>query len=686
MGDQVSGSSAESGRPLPADPAAAAVGIPGGTDAAVVEPAEPLPFPPVQTLIAVVGPSRVLDALRASGLDRKIFSGFRTTPRMLTNPLVLRRLQDELPHPGLLDTLARAWARSDSPLFHEINPLPGAHDDEVVADLVSRFGSDAVRWSLMLHPAPGVRAMALGIDAHTAVPLSSSQESAPDAAEGPDLADTRAKAGRDADLSRLEDRAARLEQRLLDLESKLREARKDLGELRASESARQAELSAMQSRWEAARAEVGESQRKVKEIELAADSRSRLVERLQKALDEAERSASAARKAARREAERASQAGGRADVSPGAPDSPKHRPSMARALPPTEQIVERMMRKRAYQAVAQFAREAWELDPDNQLVFGWLLDALALDGRHDESAGHHYDAAIRALGQSDRDRGIAELCLSVRAAPESPDAAWRLEKLIQSVEVSSQKEVERVAELYGYLRRESASAASEFESLARRIKRSLWRKLPSYMAREHRKVVVDLPGDQGMRSVSASDLATAVAAGDASLVEQFRRWAAAQRAQDRQGALQVIEGAEHYLPGARRVLTGITRRVLVDGSNVAWAGRSGETRADLDQVLAVRQKLFEAGYFPVVVLADASLPWQVRDPQRLDAWLLRGEITLVDSRTDADHTLWREARRLDCPVVTNDRMRDLDPEERFERIGYVIGPGGVRIDDTREDL
>ncbi len=143
----------------------------------------------------------------------------------------------------------------------------------------------------------------------------------------------------------------------------------------------------------------------------------------------------------------------------------------------------------------------------------------------------------------------------------------------------------------------------------------------------------------------------------------------------------MIEGAHAFLPGARRVLTGPTRRILVDGSNVAWWGQTSDEGPDLENIRALRHKLYNEGYFPVVILADAALPYQVKEQERLNRWILRGEIHLVEGRTDADETLLQEARRWNCSIVTNDLMRDHDPEGSIPRISFAIGPGGVDLKD-----
>jgi hypothetical protein len=346
--------------------------------------------------------------------------------------------------------------------------------------------------------------------------------------------------------------------------------------------------------------------------------------------------------------------------------------------------LERLMDRRRYAAVAEFARAALEQDPGQPEACSLLLQALESSGQIDEVASVHYDAAVRALEQHRRHDAVLKLCMSIQAAPDSPGTAWRMERLLQTADAHSQADLDVVAGMYGDLKRRSTTAASAFESLARRVKRSLWRRLPTLMLHEHQRIEVKWQTPRGVETITASELAGAVARGDRDLVEQFRIWAANQHGESRQTALQAIEGANAFLPGARRALSGCTRRILVDGSNVAWFGCSVDGGPDPDNIRHVRQKLLEDGFFPVHVIGDAALPFQVSTPERILRWELCGEITLVEGRTDADEVLLQEARRWRCPIITNDQMRDLDPDGDCDRIGYSIGPGGVVLQEMGE--
>ena len=117
---------------------------------------------------------------------------------------------------------------------------------------------------------------------------------------------------------------------------------------------------------------------------------------------------------------------------------------------------------------------------------------------------------------------------------------------------------------------------------------------------------------------------------------------------------------------------------VVDGSNAAWFDQQSysQPRARLRPLLELRRALRRRGYFPVLLYADAPLPYTVDDPDTLRAMLGRGEISLVDSGVDADEVLLREAKRQSAPLVTNDYMMDWDPNNEVEKIQYTISLTG----------
>ena len=112
--------------------------------------------------------------------------------------------------------------------------------------------------------------------------------------------------------------------------------------------------------------------------------------------------------------------------------------------------------------------------------------------------------------------------------------------------------------------------------------------------------------------------------------------------------------------------------VLVDGSNVAHS-TEGE-KAQLANILAVREKMTEEGFEPVVVV-DAALRHQIDDRAGYEHLVESGIVRQAPAGTDADYFILSFARELDARIVSNDRFRDRiaafpDAAERIIR--YMI--------------
>jgi hypothetical protein len=132
-----------------------------------------------------------------------------------------------------------------------------------------------------------------------------------------------------------------------------------------------------------------------------------------------------------------------------------------------------------------------------------------------------------------------------------------------------------------------------------------------------------------------------------------------------------------------RVLLTNTLRVLVDASNVARFEKDEAGRGRLKYLLAMREELRRRDCFPIKLIADASLPYNVDDPETLLAMARRGEIEMSSPGQEADEILAREARRTGAYVVTNDRgfFHKATPDFEPPRITFRIVAGHLIVDE-----
>lgn len=123
-----------------------------------------------------------------------------------------------------------------------------------------------------------------------------------------------------------------------------------------------------------------------------------------------------------------------------------------------------------------------------------------------------------------------------------------------------------------------------------------------------------------------------------------------------------------------------SRKVLVDGSNVAHATEGGEAR--LSNIELVRAKLRQKGFEPLIV-ADAALRHQIDDKQGYERLIEGGVVHQAPAGTDADYFILSFAREMDARILTNDRFRDRAeqfPRERDRIIRYMIVQGEVVLE------
>ncbi len=117
---------------------------------------------------------------------------------------------------------------------------------------------------------------------------------------------------------------------------------------------------------------------------------------------------------------------------------------------------------------------------------------------------------------------------------------------------------------------------------------------------------------------------------------------------------------------------------VVDGSNVAWFDQEAlvHGKPRLRPLLAMRRMLWSRGFFPVVLYADANLPYFIDDKPALLALRDRGALTFVDAGTAADEVLLRVAKQMNAPLITNDKMEDWDPDGEVRKVRYTIFMSG----------
>jgi predicted thioredoxin/glutaredoxin len=126
--------------------------------------------------------------------------------------------------------------------------------------------------------------------------------------------------------------------------------------------------------------------------------------------------------------------------------------------------------------------------------------------------------------------------------------------------------------------------------------------------------------------------------------------------------------------------------VVVDGSNVAHEEKSVSGKPKVSNIVAVRRALEEQGFEPLVVI-DASLKYDVDDPDQIEALIEHQSIRQVPAGTDADYFIIQIAEQYEASIVTNDQYREYRSRHPWipeRRMPYMIVKGEVHLYEDRD--
>lgn len=186
---------------------------------------------------------------------------------------------------------------------------------------------------------------------------------------------------------------------------------------------------------------------------------------------------------------------------------------------------------------------------------------------------------------------------------------------------------------------------------------------------------VTLPVGRTKYAYRASQILHAIAMNDEDFLKRVRDGLAklAKTPEKEREAVQTLVQAGIPAP----LLTGPLHPAIVDGSNIANMSRSA--RGKLAYITQIRRACWEEGYFPVIVMVDASLRHQIDQPDELMAMVERGEIRMAPPGTSADLLLIEEANERGATLVTNDRMTNWPDAKKLEKRHIEMDRDRVRL-------
>ena len=331
-------------------------------------------------------------------------------------------------------------------------------------------------------------------------------------------------------------------------------------------------------------------------------------------------------------------------------------------------------------AVTPIVGEALRLAPDDIDVLEMAAD-LARRRNDPRTEVEHLKVLLSSLLQSGR--GADALSIWARLAllhPSYPESKRLLQQIIGFLPNKRGPEFDEANRVIARLRTTSQelhnrvlSAMASRDALARLF-------LPTE-AEEHGmdRTFMTL----GSRRITFGNVVDAIDLGDRELVAKIAAGINEIKKSD-QSRIEALLNEISSLTGDHSYLVPLaggkspSRPAVVDSSNIAWIGQEdlARGRPRLKSVLEVRKALRQKGYFPILLYADANLPYAIDDKDSFHHMVNRGEVRLVDAGVVADEEILRNAKRFGAVIVTNDYMEDWDPQNQVKKIGIALSHTG----------
>lgn len=130
------------------------------------------------------------------------------------------------------------------------------------------------------------------------------------------------------------------------------------------------------------------------------------------------------------------------------------------------------------------------------------------------------------------------------------------------------------------------------------------------------------------------------------------------------------------------------QRVVLDGANVAWAGKSREAgdRPELRHIVHLRETLEAKGFSTIEVICDATLGHEIDNPNEYRELKQNNQLIEVPAGTTADEFLLERIKKIPSLIISNDQFRewkerDLWINENLDtlRVGFIVVDGEISL-------
>jgi len=610
-------------------------------------------------LITGINPGLLFDFIKRSPLlTEKILRGYRTSVRVISAPVIRQRLIAlAKSDPSFLQVLGALWIDSNKAIWSRTALVKTKEIKESLDEIVRDYGLSATLIALLLDDRRTVNRLASKVSVPAAA-TNSLPDNTPESVKQSEAKTS----GSTIVVDRFKEERKRFKTRVRELES-------DVCKLESTLGLRTHEVEQYKSQISSLKQKITEQAKQLKQ----ADKR---IERLMRAKAAAEERKALAEQELKQMRKQVQESAKR-EQPPTSSIAPQ--PAPLSQSPDWVPVISNLLKNHAYQVARTFCETLTQYDPGSLHAHLALEHVYAKTGVRDKQVAECLWIARNLNERGRPTRACAFACRALEVEPENSEARTTLREVLTRVGTSDESAVTAVRGLFSRLRNSSRPAYKAAREVLEKLGKQYERTFEIQPEVLHVDKIIDFTDGSRFLQMSIRRIMEAVDINDVEVVS-FVRQALLNLKQSNPALYRnVLQSLVAHDRSCVSAVLNDTMPVVVDGSNVAWHDIKKKPR--LQNIIDLRSELRSEGYFPVYIYVDAALPHQVDKATALQQLIESGAIVAVESHTDADQAILEQAKRLSCPVVTNDKMMDWDPEDEVPKLRFAIDRFGVTIYD-----
>lgn len=126
---------------------------------------------------------------------------------------------------------------------------------------------------------------------------------------------------------------------------------------------------------------------------------------------------------------------------------------------------------------------------------------------------------------------------------------------------------------------------------------------------------------------------------------------------------------------------GKNKIIVVDGANVAYTEKTNTGKPKMSNLIALQRELEHKGFNPIIIV-DASLKYEIDDPEQLEGLLQAQSIRQAPANTQADYFILKTSEEYKSKIVSNDMFEQYKKEFSWiqeRRVPLMIINGKVEL-------